>query len=129
MKSIENKKTKRYIIGISLGVISTVVFILLFAFIMLIFKLDRAYSEAFATVSVSLGGFISAFYISKKSGEKGYIIGGALGIVYFLIITLISLLISKGKISTNTLFHFVIIILSSAVGGIVGVNKKSKKII
>ena len=60
----------------------------------------------------------------------GVYIGFIIGISTFLIITIISLIINDTALSINTLFHFIIIVLSSLIGGIFGVNKdKNKKII
>lgn len=124
-----NINYKKYIIGALLGIGSTICAICLFAALMLVLKMDRAYASFFATISVSVGAYISAFYISRKTGEKGYFVGFLTGSAYFAFITLLSLIITKSHISSNTAFHFVIVILSATVGGIFGVNKKKSKIL
>ena len=127
-KGITNKKNA-YIIGWVVGVLTTLVCMLLFSVILLLFNIDRAYSAPFATISVSLGGFIASKITAKKIGDKGYLIGAIIGIIIFAIITIISLALGN-SISLNTLFHFIIIMLSSIVGGIMGVNvNKHKKYI
>ena len=103
---------------------------LLFSAVLLFLNLSRAYAQPFATVSIALGCFCAAYYTAKKIGDRGYIIGFVIGIAVFLLITVLSIMIKRTGLNLNTLFHFIIITLSSLVGGIVGVNRdKSKKYI
>ena len=123
------KLNKNYLFGVIFGVAACVISIFIFALIMLIFKIDRAYAAFFGTISVAFGAYVSAFYIAKKTGSKGYLTGIITGIAYFAVITLLSFVVTKENIGSNTAFHFIIIVLSSAVGGIMGVNTKKTKII
>ena len=123
-----NKKSA-YILGAVLGVFSTLVTMLIFAAILLFFNIDRDYAVPFATISVAVGSLIASRITARKIGEKGYITGLIIGAVVFLIITVLSLIMGN-SLSLNTLFHFIIIMLSSLVGGITGVNaQKGKKYI
>ena len=105
------------------------IFIVMFSAVMYLFNLNKVLSTIFATVSVSFGALIASFFTAKKLQNKGYLIGGAVGISTFIIITLISFVMDDGGITFNTLFHFIIIMLSSLIGGICGVNKQGKKYI
>ncbi|MBR4073751.1 MAG: TIGR04086 family membrane protein [Clostridia bacterium] len=116
--------------GCIIGIIVTFVFMLLFSALMLYAGIERSFAVPFATVSIAAGTFLAAFYSARKIGEKGYLVGLITGISVFLAVTLVSLIISQGSVTYNTLFHFIIIILSSVTGGIFGINfKKSKKYI
>ena len=88
--------------------------VILFALVMYIFASGFKYSALFATLSAALGACGAAFYISGKSGSRGWLI------------TLISLTVNRGGLTQNTLFRLVIIMLSSVIGGILGVNRKSQ---
>ncbi len=127
----DNTPTKRaYLIGALLGVLSTVVMMLVFSALLLFLNLDRGYSAPFATISVAVGCFLASLYTAKKVGSRGYVVGLIIGSTVFVIITLLSLIIGDDGLSLNTLFHFVIMMLSSLVGGIMGVNSdKHKKFI
>lgn len=117
--------TNKYIIylkGILLGVIVTAICIFVFAALMLLIKTGNRFAPVFATVSVAFGTFFAAAYTAKRMGSRGYINGLIIGIITFVIITAVSLVIDKGAPTMNMLFHFVIIILSSLIGGVVGVN-------
>lgn len=117
------------LLGIGIGLFTTLIFMLVFALVLYFLNLDRGFAAPFSTVSISIGGLASAFYTAKKMKKKGYVVGLAVGILVFAIITVVSIIVDKGGFSLNTLFHFVIVVLSSVVGGILGVNKAEKKYI
>jgi len=71
-------------------------------------------------LSVMTGGFIAA----KRAGEKGWYRGGALGLVYGLIVVLISSLGFDVKLSTDTLVFLPVCLLTGAFGGILGINAR-----
>lgn len=123
-KSNVNKKSA-YLFGTVIGILSTLSAMLVFAGVLLIFDIDRAYSAPFATISLAVGAFIASNATAKKIGDKGYITGLIIGLTVFAIITVLSLALGNG-FSVNTLFHFVIVTLSSLVGGIIGVNGKKR---
>ncbi len=120
-----NKKSA-YIKGAVLGVLATVVTMLVFSAVLLFFNIERAYATPFATISLAVGSFIASQYTAKKIGDKGYLVGLIIGSVVFTAITALSLILGNG-LSLNTLFHFIIVTLSSLVGGIMGVNKNKHK--
>ena len=66
------------------------------------------------------------FYTARKSEKKGYINGliiGGVNIVMFLLLTLIF----GEKIKLTTSIYFVILLLSSTVGGMFGINYRKEK--
>lgn len=120
-----NKKSA-YVVGAVFGVVATVITMLIFSAILLFLNIDRAYAAPFATISLAVGGFIASLYTAKKIGDKGYLVGLIIGLIVFVFITVLSLILGN-SLSLNTLFHFIIIILSAIVGGIVGVNQNKHK--
>lgn len=120
-----NKKSA-YLVGAILGVLGTLVSMLIFAAVLLFLNIDRTYAIPFATISLAVGSFISSRYAAKKIGDRGYLVGLIIGAVVFTVITALSLILGN-SMSLNTLFHFIIIMLSSLVGGIMGVNRDKHK--
>ncbi len=120
-----NKKSA-YLVSAILGVLGTLASMLIFAAILLFFNIDRAYATPFATISLAVGSFIASRYAAKKIGDRGYLVGLVIGVVVFGVITALSLIMGN-SMSLNTLFHFIIIMLSSLVGGIIGVNRDKHK--
>ncbi len=124
----ENKKTD-ILLGAIIGIVTFALFVFIFAGVMLIFKIDRAYAAVFATLSVASGGFASSFYTAKRFKEKGYLIGIVTGFIYFAVVCIVSAIVCKTGFSGNTVFHLLIILLSSVIGGIAGVAGHNKKLI
>ncbi len=124
-KDTVNKKIA-YLSGAILGVLVCLVTMLIFSAVLLFLNIDRAYATPFATISVAIGCFIAARHTAKKIGDKGYLVGLIIGSVVFTVITALSLILGNG-LSINTFFHFIIMMLSSLVGGITGVNKNKHK--
>ena len=124
-KENTNKKIA-YLKGGIIGVLACLVMMIFFSIILLVFNIDRKYATPFATISVAIGGYVSSRFAAKKIGDKGYVVGLIIGGTIFVTITLISIFIGN-SLSLNTLFHFIIITLSSIVGGIAGVNKDKHK--
>ena len=119
-------KRSAYLLGALLGVLSAFASMMSFAAALLLLDIDRAYAKPFATLSLAIGSFFASRKTSKIIGDKGYITGLIVGLTVFVMITLLSLVMGNG-FSINTLFHFIIVTLSSLVGGIMGVNGKKRK--
>lgn len=126
---MEKTKIKWFPIAIGgiIQVILTLIMTSAFAVIMNVAEIDYKFSPVFGSVAVAIGGFANAFYLSKKRGNKGYLLGLAVGLITFIIITLVGLVLNDGGLTINTLFHLIIFLLSSVTGGIIGVNKKGEK--
>jgi len=127
MGNSENNKIKMIIKSVLTGVIATTVFVFAFAAVMYFAGLDKIYSVIFATVSVAFGCFAAAYNAARENKSKGFLIGTVVGLVVFFVITLISLIADKGAVGINTLFHFIIFMISAIVGGVMGVNKADSK--
>lgn len=120
-----NKKSA-YIYGAILGLAATVAAMFAFSAVLLFLNLDRTFAAPFATISVAFGCFAASHRTAEKIGNKGYVVGIIIGISVFVLITILSL-VAGNRLSLNTVFHFVIMMLSSLVGGISGVNRTRHK--
>ncbi len=118
-----------YLITVAIQTIIILISVSIFAIIMNLAEIDYKYSPVLGSVSAGLSAFFGAFYLAKRKGNKGYLTGLVVGGITFLFITLVGMVINDGGITVNTLFHFIITILSAITGGIMGVNKNSKKYI
>ncbi len=70
--------------------------------------------------STLAGGFVSG----RKSGSKGWYIGGMLGILYAIAVILISFLGFDAPIRLSTLYLPALAFTLGALGGMVGVNSR-----
>ncbi len=101
----------------------------MFAFALVLYFLEGGFqfSPLFATISLGLGCFLSSLYAAGKIGQKGLLIGAIIGGVTFIIVTLVGLMGSKEIFTLNTLFRFIILMLLSFIGGVLGVNSKQNQ--
>ena len=116
-----------YIKAFILEAAVTAVFIAIFSGVCCFASGGLKYAAVFATVSAAAGAFAAAWFLARKMGSKGWLIGLAVGFASFALITLASLIINRGSVTGTTLFHLVIIILSAMIGGVLGVNKNTGK--
>ena len=105
--------------------ISGIIAVLLFAVGMYFLEGGYNYSPLFATVSVAVGCFMSSLYLGIKFRKNGILIGIAVGGVVFIVITIISLLVNSSAVGVHTLLRLVILLLSSLIGGVFGVNRNT----
>ena len=125
-----NTRVKHYILGIFIGIIITAVSVAIFSAVILFLEMDRIYAPAFATVSLAIGTFFASRFTAKRIGERGYLVGLIMGLIFFCAVTLFALLFDGDGGGFTTLFRLLIITLASLIGGILGVNKdKNKKYI
>lgn len=120
-KNIEYKTVLKALI---LFLISGALCVLVFAVAMFYLETGFKFSPLFATLSIAVGCFFTSFYLGKKIGKKGFLIGLGVGALVFAVATLISLIVNSGSVTIHTLLRFVILLLSSMIGGIIGVNRK-----
>lgn len=104
----------------------TVISILFFAAVMYFTELDFSYASLLGTLSVALGIFVASYYLAKTAGERGFIIGLVYSIIIFLLVMIVSLILSS-DFTLNTLFHLLIYVMSGLIGGVFAVNKSRKK--
>ena len=71
-----------------------------------------------------LAFFIFGFKSGKKANNKGYIAGLKIGGLFLLILIIINLFTTLEFFNITTIIYYVLLILSSALGGSIGINKK-----
>lgn len=70
--------------------------------------------------------FYSSIILGKNSTNKAYLEGIKFALVYIIFIFLFSILIIKIKIKIDILLYYVILILTSMFGSMIGINSKKK---
>lgn len=73
-----------------------------------------------------LGVFFGSFIGAKLSKEKGLLVGAFVGIFMFIILLVVSFLIIRETITRLSITKSLIMIITGAIGGIIGVNKRTK---
>ncbi len=110
-------------VAATVELIVTAVFVILFAVLMLTVSSTLGFASVFATVSLAMGCLAASYAIAKYTGEKGWLYGLLVGGVTFLIVLSVALLMNHGSLTMTTPFRFLILVLSSLIGGVIGVNR------
>lgn len=112
-------------LGMSLLCISSTILVL--TFIITIFSYFNIINDK--TVSILkiiipiLSLFIGGFFIGKKSLKKGFIEGIKLGSITSIILILINI----NNFELKSLLFYLILIITSSLGSMIGINKKRDK--
>ena len=126
---IDSKVILQFLKTAIIQISTVIILMIIFSLCMNFFEIEYKYSAIFGSVAVGIGAFVSAYYLSRYKKQKGYFYGSIVGIISFIIVTIVGLILNNGSITINTLFHFIIFTLCGIIGGILGVNKKSDKYI
>ena len=77
------------------------------------------------TIIMIISITVGSIYISIKIGEKGWLNGGVIGILYFLILVLLNYLFIKPFIfDIYSISKFFISLATGIIGGMIGINIK-----
>ncbi len=128
-KESNNNRWMMFLRASIIFILFTAVSMVICAAVMYFLELDKSLSPVLSNICLAVGTLVSSFFTSRKVGNKGYLIGLICGGIVFIAVTLISLIVDDSAVSSNTLFHFIIIMLSALIGGISGVNKRPEKYI
>lgn len=80
-----------------------------------------------ADVAVILSSFMAGIAAARVMKCKGLVTGASIGIIYYIIMFLSSILFFKAEITIAALTKLIMMVVSSSIGGIIGVNFKLRK--
>ena len=66
---------------------------------------------------------LSGIYLGSKVKEKGYLEGIKISGIIVLLFIIVSLIL-KQKLNLNSFIYYFILIVSSTIGSMIGINKK-----
>ena len=129
MKEINSEDTKinfiRVIKGSTFAVVLTLILLLIYSAFLTYTKLNESTMPVFiigiTAISILIGSLISSVNIKKN----GIINGALVGLIYIVVIYLLSSIATKSfSLNMYSIIMIVISIVAGAIGGIIGVNKK-----
>ena len=131
-KPIKNKVRKQKVRQNENLLMFLLPFVLLFSALLLaslvsvFIDLEKKLNFPVITVIFSFCTFLSAFLVAGKKREKGLVAGIIYNVPSVIIILLLSLILNGFSVDLNILLSFVTMLISSALGGVIGVNRKQK---
>lgn len=115
----QNTKIFRLLKGLLLSYIVTAFILLLLSFLMLKLDLSSTIISGGINFIYIISAFAGGFYVGKRAEYKKFIWGLAMGIIYFIVLMLVSLAMTQANsLSFSNLFVvFIITSLSGMLGG------------
>lgn len=110
-------------LGISLGILLILTFITTTLNYLNIINITT--TNILNTINLVISLFIGGYLIGKTKTNKGYLEGLKFGGIYTLIIIIFNIL-TKTKFSYKIIILCIILLLSSMIGSMIGINKKTK---
>ena len=130
MDSKSDVGAKAAVLPIAIGVAISfaICFLLLSIFAAILSKGDfgEPTLTAMSFAAQTLGALIGGFAAAKINKKNGLIMGVANGAIMFALLTVLSMILG-GSLSVMTVIRLILLILSSTLGGIMGVNIRKKQ--
>lgn len=117
-------KLKSYFKVILIGLL----FMIVFAFLLSILEYFNLFygkvSEVFMFIYMAILFFIIGFLVGKKATHKGYLEGIKISLSLIFILIVINVLFYQAGFSLERTIYYFILILSSTLGSMIGINKQ-----
>jgi len=117
----QNTKILSLLKGLLISYIITAFILLLLAFLMLKLDLPSAVVSGGINFAYIISAFIGGFFVGKRLEQKKFMWGLVMGVCYFLVILLISLMMNRvSPLPLGNLFTvFIISSMSGMLGGMI----------
>lgn len=122
-KEKSNKNISRILKGSILSIVISVILLLIYAVLLTYTAIGENTMTVvlitISAISILIGSSISSFKIKKQ----GMLNGGLVGLIYMIVLYLISSIILSGfSININSIIMILIGIVAGIIGGVIGVN-------
>ena len=124
------KSPKKYIIstaiGTGIGMLSSAMLIFMMAAVLTVGNIPAMIISPATVFVLAFGSFFGGFSSAKMSAEKGLLCGFVSGILFFVIAWAAGALFENSGFGTAAIIKLFMILISSSLGGIFGVNYRRK---
>ena len=122
------RSVKSIVLGTAIGGVVCILCLVLFALLFVISKrIPQTMIQPLILVACAVGAFIGGYITVRIIRTKGLLFGILSGLLLFAIVCLVSVIAIRTPFSTYALIKGIIMMLMGAIGGIIGVNKRSKR--
>lgn len=125
-KSSNSKIIKPTLIGVLVSIVSSLIMLVIFAVALTNLSLPDSAVLVLSLISMGIGAFAGGIAAAKIYKERGFVIGAINGAAFYMLSTLVSLAVNPEALTIISLIKLIIFILSSTLGGILGVNLTHK---
>lgn len=83
-------------------------------------------NDVIKLLSMLISSFSGGIYIGSQSQEKGYLEGIKISGILLIILITLSFLVFKDNLSIWKIIYYILILIVTITGSIIGINKKEK---
>ncbi len=109
-----------------IGVLVVFLVLILFSLVIQKFTVPDEVITFMSAIAISAGAFFGGFVCAYKKRRNGFITGVFTGVIIYALVLFFGALIASSAISFGLFSKLLIVLVFSAVGGIIGVNVKKK---
>lgn len=125
MESSSNKFIKKIFKGVLISLVVSFVLLAIFAIVLTYTSVSENTIVPVIIVVTGISILVGTILESKKIVKNGIWLGGIIGLVYVLILYIISSLLNADfSINTQSFILILVAIFSGMIGGIIGVNNR-----
>ncbi|MBR6045865.1 MAG: TIGR04086 family membrane protein [Ruminococcus sp.] len=117
----------RALLSAGWGILVILVIVLLFSYILTKTDLPESVVSAVTACALCAGAYAGGYVCAKKNRRCGLLMGMICGGIIFLVLFVASLILVRSAEGTSGGGKLILVLLFGAVGGIVGVNGRSKR--
>ena len=110
-----------YLKNVGISFIYIICFLLGLTFISTLFNYINLFGNKVIIPIISL--FVGGFVIGKRTGKKGWLEGIKLSLIFLAFLTIFNYLALDSSISLKTVIYYIILVIATTFGSMIGVNK------
>ena len=110
-----------------IAILITVLIFIAISFIMTKIDVPKSITQVLSIAALALGAYFGGYICAKKYRKNGLIRGAACGLLVFIAVMIIGSLFAGSVISISSSTKLLIVIVTGAVGGAIGVNSKRRR--
>lgn len=118
---------RRVSVAALIGAAFTFAVLCIMALLMSVRDIPTSAASAMSSAAAGVGAFAAGFAAAKIHKRQGAVIGAASGTLLFLIIFVVSMIITGTFLSLSVFLRFILMLLASTVAGIMGVNMRVRR--
>ncbi|WFA09850.1 TIGR04086 family membrane protein [Tissierella sp. Yu-01] len=119
----KNKSRISYLLkGLLMAFIITILLLVFYSLLLRFTSLSESKLHLLNNLTMILSVVVSSIYVAVKIKDKGWMHGGIVGVLYYLIIILINLLFIRDSSSVLLLSKLLISTIAGIIGGMIGIN-------
>lgn len=115
---------RKILIGSGISILITIVFLLVFSILLTYTNISENTIPAITIIITAISIFIGSTMATSNLKKNGIINGAMVGLIYILVIYLLSSIIEKDfSLNIHSIIMIISSVLAGGIGGIIGINK------